>query len=181
MSLITKTQVVSLAFSRKISETKITDSIIKSAEWKYIKPILGKDLYNAISAAPTDSKYSVILPIIQEALAWWVKYIALPEILVEISDTGAHLINASNAQVASDQRFIELKEATADTANRLTHLITDWLNDDTTLTDYYPGENPQNQVEIAGGILFDTNLETDIEEDNSAVWRQGRGTKGQTY
>ena len=180
-NLILASEVVSLAFNRTISQTKFTAGLIQAAELRYIKPILTVDLYKAILAAPGDSKYTTLLPMVKLALAYWVKYMALPEIFVEISDTGAHIVNASNAQVVNDQRFIELRDQVCDIAKQHTHLITEYLNENTTLTTYNPGENPQNAVEIAGGILFDIGIDNSEEEDSPASWYQGRGTKGQQY
>lgn len=180
MALISKPEIVSIAFNRAISDTKFSDSLIMAAELRYIKPILGKDLYDAIVLAPSDAQYITLLALIKQSLAHWVKYMALPEIYVIISDTGAHKVNASNAQQIDDQRFIELRDQVSDIAKVHSYAITEYLNK-STFSNYYSGKNPQNTVEISGGIIFDKGIEEDQEDDYGAKWNQGRGTKGQTY
>lgn len=181
-TLVSKSEVVSLAFNRAISTTKIIDNQILVAELRYIKPILGKTLYDNIVLSPLDSKYTILLPMIKNALAYWVKFTILPEIFVEISDLGAHTPNANNASTLNDQRFIELRDNIADSAKQFTQLITEYLNLNlSSFPEYSPGSNPQNDTIIAGGIIFHNQDDNDSEDDSSVKWMGGTTTKGQTY
>ena len=181
MALIEAKQVIKIAFNRNISETKIMDSVIKAAELRYIKPILGSDLYDAICASPSSSTYAGLLPLIQQALAWWTKYLVLPEIYLEISDLGVNTLNAQNAQTVSDQRLIEARAQVAEIAREHALNITSYLNDND-IPDYSAGKDPNNAALIAGGIIFDTDITAEADEDDGPeVWRQGRWTRGMSY
>jgi hypothetical protein len=164
MALISKAEIVSIAFPRAISQTKISDSIIAAAQFKYIKPLLGNDLYAAVVANPTDAKFTAILPMIKNALAWWVKHMALPEIFVEISDTGVHQINANNAQTVADQRFIEVRAQVADNAAIHCQILSDYLKDNSISGYIAPGTAYQD-VLFAGGIIFEQEVEDDTDRE----------------
>jgi hypothetical protein len=170
MALITKAEIVSLAFNRTISTTKFTDSIVSAAEFKYVRPLLGDDLYAAVVASPTDALFTGIIPLIKNVLAWWIKYIALPEIFVEISDTGVHQINANNAQTVADQRFIEVRAQAADNAATHSQILIQYLEDNP-ITGYSSPGTAYDGVEIVGGIIFETTDDSEEEDDSSAKWR----------
>lgn len=170
--IITKAEIVSIAFSRSISTTKILDNIIEMCELKYLKPVLTEDLWTAFYADPTNATYTTLLAYCKNALAWWVKYTILPEVYTEISDTGVHQINPQNANNVTDQRFVEVRANCADIAQAHTDRITEYLNDNTaTFTTYYPGENPDSNIEIAGGIIFKVDKTVDI-EDGPEKWNK---------
>lgn len=173
MALISKAEIITIAFPRAISATKISDSIIAAAQFKYIKPLLGDELYVAVVANPTDAKFTAILPMIKNALAWWVKHMVLPEIFVEITDTGVHQINANNAQTVADQRFIEVRAQVADNAAIHCQILSDYLKDNS-ISEYVAPGTAYKDVMFAGGIIFDTDFpeEDSIEEDGSNKWRK---------
>jgi hypothetical protein len=171
--IITKAEIIALAFSRKISETKILDNIIQVCELKYIKPVLTEDLWDAFYADPTNASYTILLAYCKNALAWWVKHAILPEIFTEISDTGVHQINASNAQTVTDQRFIEVRDNVVDIAQMHTDRITEYLNDNyASFPLYNSGLNPDSKIEIAGGIVFRTDKSLDETEDGPEKWNK---------
>ena len=159
--LATKTEIIAIAFSRPINTTKIPDSLVEATQYKYIKPLLGDDLYNDIVATPTDSKWVTnLIPLIKNALAWMVKYRGLPELFVEISDMGAHQINVNNAPTVTDARFIEIKAATIEMAEIHMKILADYLyNNPITATiagHYYKPSQADVNMSDAGGILVDT-------------------------
>jgi hypothetical protein len=171
--IITKSEIISLAFARKISDTKILDNIIQACELKYIKPVLTEDLWDAFYADPTNASYTILLAYCKNALAWWVKYTILPEVFTEISDTGVHQINANNAQTVTDQRFIEVRANCADIAQMHTDRITEYLNDNyASFPLYSAGLNPDSNVEISGGIVFRKDKSLDETEDGPEKWNK---------
>lgn len=171
--LATQAEIIAIAFPRSISTSKISNSLVEATQYKYIRPVLEEDLYDALVAAPTDPAFSGILQLVKNALAWWVKYKALPEIFVEISDTGAHLMNANNAQTVADQRFIEVRAEVADVAEQHTQILADYLEDHP-ITGYAPG-TAQEDISMAGGILVYKDGEASSgwpeEEDGSKNWK----------
>lgn len=162
---ITAEDVIGMAFSRKLNVNKIPDSFIETAQYKYIRPILGEDLYEAVEADPTSATYATLMTYIKPALAWWIKYLVLPEIYVEIADTGVKTITNQNAQNVSDQRLIEIRENSRIVAEDKIKQLTEYL-EDSDLTDYYGGSNPDNTITVAGGIIFDDSKTWDSDDEN---------------
>lgn len=170
--IATKSELLSIAFARNMSQTKLLDNVVEAAEYKYIRPVLTENLYNAMVADIANAKYLILLAYCKNALAWWVKYTVLPEIFTEISDTGVHQINANNAQTVTDQRFIEVRANTADIAQMHTDRITEYLNDNyATFSEYLPSKNPDSNIEIAGGIIFRKNKAAES-EDGPEKWNK---------
>jgi hypothetical protein len=158
--LATKTEIIAIAFSRPINPTKILDSLIEATQYRYIKPVLGEDLYYDLVAAPTNPLFSPILQYVKNALAWMVKYRGLPELFVEISDMGAHQISVNNASIVTDARFIEIKAATVEMAEIHMKILADFLfkNPITAVIsghNYNPGKS-EIDISDAGGILVNT-------------------------
>lgn len=171
-NLLTRGQVIFRAFNRNIHETKLSDSVIQSAQYKYIKPVLGDDLFDALIADPDNATYATLLELVKEALAWWVKYISLPEIFVEIADAGVKVIETRDTSQVTDQRFIELRESTRVICEDKTKQITDYLeDDDTNMVDYKSSENADHGVSDAGGIII-RRPNTNYEEDCPAKWNK---------
>ena len=171
-NFITKTKVIDRAFTRKIHENKLHDGVIQTAQYKYIRPVLGEDLYDALVDDPTASKFADLLELVREALAWWVKYISLPEIFIEIADTGVKIIETQNTTQVTDQRFIELRESTRIICEDKTSQITDYLeNEDTDLDDYLSGDNVDHKISMAGGIITRVKTTCDPDEDCPEKWK----------
>lgn len=151
--LITAAEVVNIAFNREITSDRITDSVILSAQYKYIRPILTEDLYEAFQADLSGSTYTTLKTFTDQALAWWVKYLALPELFVEVTDRGVNLLDGLNAASVSDQRFINYREHVREIAMDKVRQLTEHLYD-SDYDGYRSSKNPDNNIIIAGNIIF---------------------------
>ena len=78
--LIQISQVIDEAFTRSIGEGKFNKSVIETVQYKYLRPILGDDFFDAVLANPTSSDYITLLTYIKPVLAWYVKYHSLSDI-----------------------------------------------------------------------------------------------------
>jgi hypothetical protein len=84
MSLITSSEVVTLAYVTEIDPSMIKSEIIQTAELKYIKPVLTSALYDDVVATP--GSYSTLInDYIKPCLAFFVKYAMLNQQLLETS------------------------------------------------------------------------------------------------
>jgi hypothetical protein len=151
--MITASEVVDIAFNRQINSSKINDSLILSAQYKYLRPVLTEDLYEAFESDVDGSAYSALKVYTDQALAWWVKYLVLPELFVEVSDRGVKLLEGLNAESVNDQRFINYREHTREIAEDKTRQLTEHLYD-SDYDGYIASRNPDNNIIIAGNIVF---------------------------
>jgi len=161
--LVTKDYIIAEAFTRAISTSRIPDSIVLACEVKYLKPILGKDFYNAVVATP--ASYTALLNLAKPMIAWYVRYMILPELKTEVSDLGVNRINIQSAQNADEEAYAQARDHAQIVAESHREQLMDYLNDNTTLYPlYYSGDNPDNQTEIVGGMIF-RKEDFDVDED----------------
>lgn len=151
--LITADQVITIAFNREISSEKILDSVILTAQYKFIRPVLTEDLYELFEADPAASTYATLKTFTDQALAWYVKYLALPELFVELTDRGIKYLDGLNATSIDDQRFIDYREHILVIAEDKIKQLTEHLYD-SDYTGYISSKNPDNNIIIAGNIIF---------------------------
>ena len=82
MSLISSTEVISLAYVTELDPSMIKAEVIQTAELKYVKPVLTAALYDDVVATPGD--YTILITsYIKPCLAFFVKYAMLNQQLLE--------------------------------------------------------------------------------------------------
>ena len=82
MSLISSTEVISLAYITELDPSMIKAEVIQTAELKYVKPVLTTALYDDVVASPGD--YTTLITLyIKPCLAFFVKYAMLNQQLLE--------------------------------------------------------------------------------------------------
>jgi len=82
MSLISSTEVISLAYVTELDPSMIKAEVIQTSELKYVKPVLTAALYNDVVASPGDYT-TLITSYIKPCLAFFVKYAMLNQQLLE--------------------------------------------------------------------------------------------------
>ena len=153
--LMTKDEVISLAFQRPITTTKIQDGLIQSVQILHIRPVLGLDLYTLVIAAPTTT-YAALVAMLKPALANFVKFYILPEIYNDISNSGINKIPGINRAPGAVEDLGSARQIALDQANLNMNLVSDFLKANATVTiykNYIWQEDPNNQIQIAGGII----------------------------
>jgi len=84
MTLITSTEVISLAYITELDPTMIKDEVIVTAERKYIRPILSAPLYEDVLA--NQQQYSTLIDqYVKPCLAFYVKFSMMNQQLLETS------------------------------------------------------------------------------------------------
>ena len=84
MSLITPSEVVSIAYITEIDPSMVKTEIILAAETRFIKPILTPPLYNEVINNIINYQL-LIVNYIQPCLAFYVKYTMMNQQLLETS------------------------------------------------------------------------------------------------
>jgi len=133
--LITQNEVIDLAFAIAIDTSAIKDSVIKSAELGYIRPILTPVLFDTVSTDP--GHYATLVgTYIKPCLAFYVKYLIYNSLFTEKNE-GKTLIDPTY----SITNFPEIRQDTVQDALKTAQ------NYETAMVDYivsqhYPGYNP---------------------------------------
>ena len=82
MSLISSTEVISLAYVTELDPTMIKSEVIQTTELKYVKPVLTSALYDDVVTNPDDYS-TLITSYIKPCLAFFVKYAMINQQLLE--------------------------------------------------------------------------------------------------
>ena len=174
MSLILKSEIIARAFTRALTESRIQDDVVSACETKYIKPILGKDFYVDVVASPAN--YTTLLTnYIKPVLAWWVRYMILPELRTELSDLGIISIQIQGGDKVDDELFAQIRDNTRIIAEEKEALLTEYLVDNSSLYPlYFPILDPGNQVDISGGIIMKKTNKAPLWQfdDGPEYWRK---------
>ena len=164
MPLLTRDDIVTLAFNREIQAEKIKTEMIDAVQERHIMPVLGETFYDLVVAAPTS--YTAVVNLIKPIVAYFVKYYIIPQIFVELSTTGANVLTGQNRSRASEGEVNELRNAALDAAAMHLRRLSKYLDDNSeTYTDYYKTANADEQIEIAGGIIFEKKVDDDDTDD----------------
>lgn len=151
--IATKTEVIAIAFTRAIPEARIPDGFIHAIEVKYILPILGEDFYDALVLTP--GSYTALIALLKPVVAHYVRFELLPSIFVEISNTGLNKVPGNNRSAGTTEDLGSMRQSTLDIAGMYVTSTTKYLDDNYTAYPlYYRGTNPENRVEIMGGIIM---------------------------
>jgi hypothetical protein len=145
--LITAERVYALAFSSEepYSPSAITEADIAEAESRYLLPIIGEELYIAISSyGRLKTEY------IEPMVAAWVRYIVEPHLATRCCTCYAEgrVTEAVNVHMKRVMRALREK------AVALTRRLSDHLNSHSAdYVEYNPETNPLNRCFIYGNIV----------------------------
>jgi len=155
--LITPTQVISLAFEDvNLYTTKIKDAHIYVAQEEYLRPLLGNDFYDDMIAKFGDSPYaSLIADYLLIPLAYFVKYVALPELTISVSSLGMNLVQPEGTIATTDKQAGLMRQQAMDVANALMNKAIRYIEDnETTFTEYNQADTVKSESKVLGGIIF---------------------------
>ena len=146
-TLLTAERAYSLAFSSEepYSPSAITEADIVEAESRYLMPILGEELYAALSIYGT-LKTEYVEPMV----AAWVRYIVEPHLAMRCCPCYAEgrITEAVNDHAERVMRALKEK------AVALTRRLSDHLNAHSAdYAEYNPKTNPLNRCFIYGNIV----------------------------
>lgn len=147
-TLTTIAELQALAFSPEelINKEVITMSDIHEAETRYVRPILGDALYDAIiGGGYTSLRSDYVVP----AVAAWCRYIVEPLLATRISKSYSESLST-----AENDRLRVVLGSLRRKASTLSRRLSDHLNaqsDD--YAEYNPQNNPLNHCFIYGDII----------------------------
>lgn len=147
-TLTTIAELQALAFSPEelINKEVITKSDILEAETRYVRPILGDALYDAIiGGGYTSLRSDYVVP----AVAAWCRYIVEPQLATRISKSYSESLST-----AENDRLRVVLGSLRRKASTLSRRLSDHLNaqsDD--YAEYNPQNNPLNHCFIYGDII----------------------------
>ena len=156
MDLLTKEEIIQIAFPRRIDTKRISDAMITMVQEQHIRDLLGDDFYEAILDAP--SSYATVVNYLKNVISYFVKFYILPDVFLEIADTGIVQIVGQNRQVVDRNMLEFLRQETLTMARRHTKILEKYLYDNqASYPLYYYNSSPDNNVVTRGGIVFKKN------------------------
>ena len=185
--LISAAQVVAAAFNSNVKATQIMDNIIQAAEFTYIRPAIGENFYdycvqNTVAVDVIDSDITLgsgvvitgkqlLTDLVRPALAYYVKYLALPDILNEVTQRGGFELTANNAQIMSSASKQNVQDQALNVANGLMEKAVDYIkkqhNQNVTKYDLYNNySGVTSEKSIIGGFLIDENKPVRIDDES---------------
>ena len=127
----------------------MTDELIVMAQIKHLRPILTKDLYNALVADTVT--YADLLDVVLEPLAWFVYYELMLIYYVSITEQGMKFTSAQYTSNISNFDFEKLKAWGYQSAMAYYSDITEHLSDNN-----YPlfESGKKLKTKIIGGMIL---------------------------
>ena len=163
-ALLTDNEILTLAFAREIDVKRVPTGLVEALQLKHVKPILQKDFYNALIAAPTS--YTSLVAKIKPYLAYMAKYYILPDIYVESSNSGVNRIQGNNRQNANSSELGLLLDQTLKLADIFLDQLNEFLYDNQTDYPLYVHSlNKSAGIEIVGGMIFEKTDDYNIDND----------------
>jgi len=159
MAFMTPTEVITEAFKRPISTDLVTTQDIEIAQWKYIRPALTENLYEAV-VTNTGSVYDTLIDTyIKPTLAYYTKHIIYDEIDTEISDRGVSKLLNDDTNKLSQSQKLDVKETILNKANILLdkmmdYVVQEWSDNNTIYDLYNDFTDVIEEDKIIGGILI---------------------------
>jgi hypothetical protein len=159
--LITAAEVVALAFTdTNLTTGLIKDSFIEIAEQQYIRPALGDKFFAALRAsAPAGDNKTFDDNYLKIALAFFVKYVAMPDLAMKITGAGVAISQPGGTVTPTDKQREGVSQAAMDGAQTLLKAAIDYLDNNLSLYPLYAtamddGETTPAGVTVKGGIIL---------------------------
>lgn len=151
--MITAEEVVELAFGgdAHLDRKRITDGVILAAQNKFIRPVLGV-VYDLAHTAPYAAFVNewVKLP-----LALYIKWLLLPELIVEVGASGVVVRSCEDYVSASSQQLRVMMQRLRSEAEALLDRAVEELEKNASLyTAYSAKDNVRCRTRIVGGVVI---------------------------
>ena len=165
MALITAAQAITYSMNNaNFSADLINDNLIEVTELNHVKAALGSDFYYDVindtatyatllnGGTYTDSEgYTKSFQGLKKALGFFVKYEALPELMLQITNLGLQVNNSEFSNSASSAQRAEIRETALRQANALMDECLEYLDEKvSTYTRYKKGT-----YKTIGGIILE--------------------------
>lgn len=159
--LITPQKVIEIAFTN--SETNelslIKDAIIEATQLRWIKPMLGDDLWDTLETEyPSfSSTNQTLVDLLETPLAFFIKHELIPDMSINTTASGLQVINTEYSSPATDTQRGQIQEQSLVHAKALLSEVTRWIEKSENLTsypDYSMVTNINNDITRKGGIIL---------------------------
>ena len=149
-NLITAQEVIELAFAENsnMREESISDTSIRIAEIKYIKPVFG-NMYSMLGTTYADFTKEYIKP----ALAYFVKCEIVSCIAIDMSNAGIAVANPQYQSAASDKQRQRLYDSEMGKAKVLLDDALDYIRANAEMFPDFVGQTPKKHYRNGGLIL----------------------------
>ena len=149
-NLITAQEVIELAFAENsnMREESISDTSIRIAEIKYIKPVFG-DMYSMLGTTYSDFTNEYIKP----ALAYFVKCEIVSSIAIDMSNAGIAVANPQYQSAASDKQRQRLYDSEMSKAKVLLDDALAYISAHAEEFPDFVGVTPKRHPRIGGIVL----------------------------
>ena len=162
MALIIATEVISTSFTNRATDVNlIKAAYITRAELDFIRPRLGDDLYNLIAADPsalTAKNLILYSTYIKPAMAFYVKYLVLPDLHMNTTSSGIQINNREFSTSAVSKERAELANATLSMATSFLDSAIRYiehLDNIDYFSTYRTSDETKSFTTIRGGIIFE--------------------------
>lgn len=152
--LITAEEAIRLAFPSNgpIDAALITESKIRAAQSKYIRPAFPAEFYERLCEGAYDEFSEQY---VRPALAHFVRYTVLPDMAVQVGNLGVFTSDPRYAAAATDrQREMLRAQALDDGQTLLAEAVAELERNRKLYPEYRPQRNDAGRVTVAGGIVF---------------------------
>jgi hypothetical protein len=152
-TLITNEQVITLAFGdgEYLSPEVILDSDIASAEDRYILPVVGEELYQALLAG---SQKVLLDDYVAPALAMAVRTMIQPALNVRTGQAGLHISSSMRADSSTKTAVQTLQKSLRTRRQALLKRLSNYLrNHSAEYPAYDPGRDILQKCSIDGGYV----------------------------
>ena len=152
-NLITNEQVISLAFGdgEYLSPEVVLDSDIAAADARYILPVVGTELYNAL----LEGSYKVLLnDFVAPALAMSVRTMIQPALNVRTGQAGLQISSSLRADSSTKTAMQTLQKSLRLRRQALLKRLSNYLNNNASeFPEYEPSADALQKCSINGGYV----------------------------
>lgn len=186
--LITADEVIKLSFveGKNFIRSKIKDTMILTAQYNWIKPVLGDEFYASllteVSNDSLGSDNEILLDnYIKPCLAYYVKYSAMPDLMLQLTNKGGQKANSEYSDTITASERGEKREAAKATADTLRTVLVDYLNANATKYPNYSTSVMNGKKAIRGGILLSKRRKRAVHDELNTTFADTSSTKTYSY
>lgn len=156
-------EVKTIAIARRnFDKFLIKDSIIEAAEKEYIKPLVGEKFYEELlsqykAGNLSSDNQKLVNEYLKKALAYYIVYLCLPTMHMDVSSAGIMVNNTEFSQPVSSAQRSELAENIRSIAQTFADEAISFIEKEKKENNKYPlyVSGPENEINLAAGIILD--------------------------
>ena len=183
--LITEQEVKNLTSMPSNADASKFRHYMQAAQDEYIKPAIGETCYDLLLDAVENDNLTALettlldgddrsFPGAKVALAWWILWLAYPDMWIEMSGSTISKKTGDNFESVSAAEFAIKRKSAEDQASRYTNYLIAYIKDN--LDDYTcyscAGLTPLLEDTTMSGIALDNDQFTAISEEQEIINRE---------